>query len=78
MNTYFFFVYGETPQTPPFGIFLQINYLQLKVHNPQFILDLSLREEIPLPLSHVLDAFFSFLLEDSHKKSVPTFDSCSI
>jgi hypothetical protein len=51
---------------------------QLKVHNPQFLLKLSLREEIPLPLQHVLDTFFSFFLEDSHRKSVPTFDSCSI
>ena len=78
MNTYLLFLCGEAPQIPPFAIFLQINYLQLKVHIPQFLLKLSLREEIPLPLPHVLDAFFSLFLEDSRRKSVPTFDSCSI
>jgi hypothetical protein len=59
MNTYLLFLCGEAPRTPPFAIFLQINYLQLKVHNSQFLLNLSLREDIPLPLPHVLDAFFS-------------------
>jgi hypothetical protein len=78
MNTYLLFLCGEAPRTPPFSIFLQINYIQLKVHNPQFLLNLSLREEIPLPLPHVVDAFFSLFLEDSHRKSVPTFDSCNI
>jgi hypothetical protein len=62
MNTYLLFLCGEAPRTPPFAIFLQINYLQLKVHNPQFLLKLSLREEIPLPLPHVLDTFFSLFL----------------
>jgi hypothetical protein len=62
MNTYLLFLCGEAPWTPPFAIFLQINYLQLKVHNPQFLLNFSLREEIPLPLPHVLDTFFSLFL----------------
>ena len=62
MNTYLLFLCGEALRTPPFGIFLQINYLQLKVHNPQFLLNISLREEIPLPLPHVLDTFFSLFL----------------
>ena len=62
MNTYLLFLCGEAPQTPPFSIFLQINYLQLKVHNLQFLLNISLREEIPLPLPHVLDTFFSLFL----------------
>jgi hypothetical protein len=62
MNTYLLFLCGEAPRTRPFVIFLHINYLQLKVHNPQFLLNLSLREEIPLPLPHVLDTFFSLFL----------------
>jgi hypothetical protein len=62
MNTYLLFLCGEAPRTLPFAIFLQINYLQIKVHNPQFLLNLSLREEIPLPLPHVLDTFFSLFL----------------
>jgi hypothetical protein len=62
MNTYLLFLRGEAPQTPPFAIFLQINYLQLKVHNLQFLLKISLREEIPLPLPHVLDTLFSLFL----------------
>ena len=62
MNTYLLFLCGEAPWTPPFSIFLQINYLQLKIHNPQFLLKLSLREEIPLPMPHVLDTFFSLFL----------------
>jgi hypothetical protein len=51
---------------------------QLKVHISQFLLKISLREEIPLPLPHVFDAFFSLFLEENHRKSVPTFVSCSI
>jgi hypothetical protein len=57
MNTYLLFLCGEGPRNPPFAIFLQINYLQLKVHNPQFLPNISLRDEIPLPLPHVLFPF---------------------
>ena len=78
MNTYLLFLCGEASWTPPFAIFLQINYLQLKAHNPQFLLKISLREEIPLILPHVLDTLFFLLLEDSHRKIVPTFDNCRI
>jgi hypothetical protein len=62
MNTYILLLCGEAPRTAPFAIFLQIICLQLKVHNSQFLLNLSLREGIPLPLPHVLDTLFSLFL----------------